>query len=107
MSNPLGVPASIIAVLQLAKAAISYVKDVTHGSKDRTRMLDELRGLESLLNIIKDRVEDMESSGNGTDAALKPSSFASLAAPNGPVQRFKTVLEDLWPSLCQRARWAD
>lgn len=56
-------------------------------------MCDELRSLASLLQMVLDRVEAMEGPANGTDATLEPPSFASVAAPDGPVQRFKTVLE--------------
>jgi hypothetical protein len=95
MSDPLSVSASIIAVLQLAGTVMQYVKDVKDGSKDRIRMRDELRSLASLLQMVLDRVEDMQGPANGTDAALEPPSFASVAAPDGPVQRFKTVLQEI------------
>lgn len=93
MSDPLSVSASVIAVLQLAGTVTQYIKDVKEGAKDRTHLRDELRSLTSLLEMVLDRVEDMEGSGN--DVKLEPPSFATVGAPDGPVQRFKAVLEEI------------
>lgn len=101
MSDPLSVTASLIAVLQLIATATQYLKDVKHGSADRMRLRDELRNATCLLEMLRDRIEDSEYSG---DEALKPASISSLIAPDGPLNLFKKMLEDIVGKLAPQDR---
>ncbi|KAK5991138.1 putative serine/threonine-protein kinase fhkC [Cladobotryum mycophilum] len=98
MSDPLSISASIIAVLQLAATATQYVKDVKNGSTDRLRLRDELRGITCLLEMLRDRIEDADDTTD-TGLTLKPLFFNSLCGSDGPVNLFKTVLEDIIAKL--------
>lgn len=71
MSDPLSVTASVIAVLQLAATATQYLKDVKHGSADRTKLRDELRSATCLLEMLRDRLDDSDDIIE-TEASLKP-----------------------------------
>ncbi|KAI0425854.1 hypothetical protein F5Y09DRAFT_320665 [Xylaria sp. FL1042] len=90
MGDPLGTAASIIAVLQLAGVATTYLKDLKNGAADRMRLRDELRGTVCILEMLKDRVEDTENVG-----MLKPTSIQALEAQDGPLVLFKRILEDI------------
>ncbi|CAI6340736.1 unnamed protein product [Periconia digitata] len=92
MSDPLSTAASLATMLQLAATATQYLKDVKHGSADRMRLRDELRNTTCLLEMLKDRVEDSEYSD---EESLKPASLSTLVAPDGPLELFKTILEDI------------
>lgn len=99
MSDPLSITASLIAVLQLAATAIQYVKDVKGGSSDRTRLRDELRSTTCVLEMLRDRIEDSENSG---DTKLNPELLAALGAPDGPLQLLQKVLQDIIAKLHPR-----
>ncbi|KAH6973695.1 hypothetical protein BKA56DRAFT_676360 [Ilyonectria sp. MPI-CAGE-AT-0026] len=103
MSDPLGVTASIIAVLQLAATATQYLKDVKNGSTDRMRLRNELRSSVCLLEMLKDRLED---NGDTTYAinSLKPSSIQSLASSEGPLNLFRRILEEIIAKLAPQER---
>jgi hypothetical protein len=99
MADPLSTVASVLAVLKLAVAATTYIKDVKQGSTDRLRLRDELRSTACLLEMLKDRLEDSEEGGDGHVGTLKPSSIASLAGEGGPLALFKRLLEDIITKL--------
>jgi hypothetical protein len=92
MADPLGIAASVIALLQLTATVIQYVKAVNDGSSDRTRLRDELRTTTCVLEMLRDRVEDSQSSGEET---LKPQLLAALSATDGPLTLLKTLLQDI------------
>ncbi|KAI9927144.1 hypothetical protein MW887_003527 [Aspergillus wentii] len=103
MSDPLSVTASIIAVLQLANTATQYIKDIKHGSSDRMRLRDELRGTVCLLEMLQDRIEDSDST-HDTGEGLKATSITALAGSDGPVNTFKRVLEEIVAKLAPQDR---
>lgn len=99
MSDPLSITASIVAVLQLSTVAIQHLKDTRHGSVDKVRLRDELRHCVPLLEMLKDRIEDQGEHVPGEAGALNPASMASLITPDGPIAKFKGLLEDLVEKL--------
>ncbi|RFN44138.1 serine/threonine-protein kinase chk2 (cds1) [Fusarium flagelliforme] len=98
MSDPLGITASVIAVLQLAVTATQYLKDVKHGSADRLRLRDELRSTVCLVEMLKDRVEDIDDDSE-TEEILKPASMKALVESDGPLSLFERVLQDIVTKL--------
>jgi hypothetical protein len=90
MSDPLSITASIIAVLQLTNAVVSFLKDVKGGSEDRVRLQDEIWSTISLLEMLKYRVEEAET-GDG-NAHWGPK--LSLV---DPLNRLEHLLEKLRP----------
>lgn len=89
MADPLSISASLVALLQLSQAVIRYVDEVKGGLSDRLKLLVELSGTCCLLETVKDAAERAKWSG-----AWLPS-MQTLAAPNGPLQQFKELLEKL------------
>lgn len=102
MSDPLSISASLIAVLHLAATATQYLKDVRSGSAQRTRLRDELRNSVCLLEMIRDRVEDLECSE--VDAVFKPASLAFLQGPEGPVKIFQVTIQEIVAKLAPQDR---
>ncbi|CAG7560658.1 unnamed protein product [Fusarium equiseti] len=100
MSDPLGITASVIAVLQLAVTATKYLKDVKNGSADRLRLRDELRSTVCLVEMLKDRVEDIDDESE-TEETLQPASMKALV---GPLSMFEQVLQDIVTKLEPQAR---
>ncbi|KAL7939595.1 hypothetical protein V8C35DRAFT_287105 [Trichoderma chlorosporum] len=98
MSGPLNVSTSVGAVLQLAATATQYLKDIKHGSADRSRLRDELRSTVCLLEMLQDRLEDSNDLVDSEDV-LMPQSISLLGGPDGPLQRFRQVLEDIIAEL--------
>jgi hypothetical protein len=79
---------TVTSVLDTAWKVISYVKAVAGADEDRRLLLRELvraRGLLSTLRDLQTEAEDEEWS-----RALQ-----SLAGPEGPLERFKSLLEDI------------
>jgi hypothetical protein len=98
MSDPLSVSASVVAVLQLATTATQYLKNVKNGSADRIRLRDEVRSTVCLLEMLQDRLEDLDGmSDNGS--ALKPQSISLLSGPDGPLHLFEKALEEIIAEL--------
>ncbi|KAK2880075.1 hypothetical protein FQN49_000589 [Arthroderma sp. PD_2] len=103
MGDPLSTAASIVALLQLAATATQYVKNVKQGSTDRLRLRDELRGICCLLEMLKDRIEDSDSTTDD-GGTLKPLSVKSLCGSDGPLTLFKALLEDIIAKLAPQHR---
>lgn len=78
-----------------------YLKDIKHGSSDCTRLRDETGNVMCLLEMLKDRINDWESSGHD---ALKPGSISSLIVPDGPLSLFKRTLEHVAKKLAPQDR---
>ncbi|PQE10633.1 serine threonine- kinase chk2 protein [Rutstroemia sp. NJR-2017a WRK4] len=104
MSDPLGIAASVIAVLQLAASATQYLKDVKHGSVDRMRLRDELRSTTCLLDMLRDRLEDEDDSIESGGDTRKPMSIKSLAGLDGPLNVFMRILQDIITKLAPQDR---
>ncbi|KAF6820670.1 hypothetical protein CPLU01_12695 [Colletotrichum plurivorum] len=94
MSDPLSITTGIVALIQVTGEAISFLKDVKEGGKERMKLRDELRGVMCLLEMLKDRVDEPES-----DDALKPAAIAFMGGPEGPLERMKGLMEDVVSKL--------
>ncbi|KAK8183666.1 uncharacterized protein BKA78DRAFT_299687 [Phyllosticta capitalensis] len=101
MSDPLSITTGIITLIGATAKAIEYVKDVKSGGKDRTKLRDELRSVTCLLEMLHDRVEEQDESDN--DESLRPAAVASLAGPDGPLDRMKATMEDIVAKLAPQA----
>ncbi|KAL4971085.1 NACHT and Ankyrin domain protein [Aspergillus stella-maris] len=88
MGEPLSVAASTIAVLQLAKTATQFLKDVRQSAADRIRLRDELRATTCLLEMLNDRIDD-------SDDSIEHTAIKTLISPDGPLKIFKGVLEEI------------
>ncbi|RYP90059.1 hypothetical protein DL770_003839 [Monosporascus sp. CRB-9-2] len=98
MGDPLSVTASVIAILQLAAKTTQYCKDFKDGSTDRVRLRDELRSATCLLEMLKDRIEDVNDMNTDT-STLRPASIEALKRPDGPLFHFKQLLEEIVAKL--------
>ncbi len=98
MAEALGTAASLLAILEFAVKATQYLKDVKHGSSDRIRLRDELRNTTCLVQMLKDRIDDSD------DGDLTPASIAWLGGPDGPIELFKRLLEDIVAKLAPQDR---
>lgn len=100
MSDPLSIATGLITLIQLTAKVTEYVKDVKDGGKERTKLRDELRSVTCLLEMLLDRVEDQHDSDDVNDSSnLKPAAIASLAGPDGPLDRMKTTMEKIVSKL--------
>jgi len=95
MADPLSITASIVAVLQLTSTVVQYVGDVKDSSQDRLKIRDEISSASFLLYSLKDRIRDAESLQPDENRRRWLSSISPLGAPNGPLARFKSDLQDL------------
>jgi hypothetical protein len=89
MADPLGVTASIIAILQLSGTVIGYLKDVKDASKDCYNILVEIGSTSSLLYVLNDLITKGDTQGSYL-AVVR-----SLAVPHGPLDQFRSALERL------------
>lgn len=101
MADPVGLAASVIALLQMTATAIQYVKDVKDGPLDRIRLRDELRSTTCVLEMLRDRVEDSQSS---EEVTLKPELLATLSAADGPLNLLQKLLQDIITKLSPLTR---
>ncbi|KAL8858999.1 MAG: hypothetical protein Q9178_004480 [Gyalolechia marmorata] len=87
--DPISLIASFITIIGLATEATSYLKELKYGSEDRVRLREEVRSIQCLLEILKDRVEDSD--------VLKRdlSSIQSLKLPGGPLDQLNNALQQL------------
>ncbi|KAK4998542.1 hypothetical protein LTR66_002248 [Elasticomyces elasticus] len=89
--DPLSVTASIIAILQLTSAVISYLDDIKDAPKDRAKCATEASNVFSLLTNLRYRLEDSDGDGAWFVAVRR------LAVTNGPLDQYKAALEQLLP----------
>ncbi|KAJ0106842.1 ankyrin [Diaporthe amygdali] len=101
MSDPLSIATSLIALIQVTAKATEYLRDVKDGGKERMKLRDELRSVTCLLEMLHDRVEEQH--GSDSEDALKPAAIASLAGPDGPLERMKATMEDIVSKLAPQA----
>lgn len=98
MSGPLNVSTSVVAVLQLAATATQYLKDIKHGSADRSQLRDEIRSTVCLLEMLQDRLEDSNDMPD-SENMLMPQSISLLDGADGPLHLFRQVLEEIIAEL--------
>lgn len=96
MADPLGISASIITVLQLTTTVIQYINDVKEASQERLRLRDEISSASWTLHMLRERLDQPNSDPTWL------SSLQSLDGPNGPINRFKRLLEQLASKLAPR-----
>jgi hypothetical protein len=87
--DPLSVVASIIAVIQLSAKVAGYLNDIQAASKERAECAIEIANLNSLLTILRFRLED------GDHSTPWFSAVRELGVANGPLEQFKCALEEL------------
>jgi hypothetical protein len=88
MADPLSIAASIVAVLQLSKAVVGYIKDVNGGLEDRVRLRDSIWSTISLLEMLNARFEDAIIEGEN----LPPQNKMDVRVPLKELQRSLEVL---------------
>lgn len=104
MSDPLSIATGLITLIQLTATVTEYVKQVRDGGKERTKLRDELRSVTCLLEMLLDRVEDQHDSDDINDSNdLKPAAVASLAGPDGPLDRMKATMEKIVSKLAPQS----
>jgi hypothetical protein len=89
MGDPLSISASIVAILQLAGTVVQYLNDVRGAPDDRRRLLGEISSTIGVLYTLKDQAERTQW-GNPWSNTMR-----SLNQPTGPLEQFKTALEQL------------
>jgi hypothetical protein len=93
MADPLSVSASIVALLQVTRSVINYLKDVHDAPRDRIDFLVEMSGLEGLLDALRCRVQEAKS-GDPWLAELRP-----LGIKSGPLDQFNSDLKRMASKL--------
>jgi hypothetical protein len=93
MGDPLGISASIIAVLQLAGTVVQYLNAVKAASQDRQRLLDELISVSGALYLLKARAEQSQCYNSGTLMV------ESLGGLTGPLDQCQMALKRLAAKL--------
>ncbi|KAI4092894.1 MAG: hypothetical protein L6R37_007496 [Teloschistes peruensis] len=96
--DPIGVAASLGAVIQLSFKAAQALKEIKNGSEDWIRLREEIRGTACLLEILRDRVEDAESDGKDL------MSIHLLGEAGGPLDQLHHALEQLLRILAPQKR---
>jgi hypothetical protein len=87
MIDPLGMTASILAILQITETVMSYLNDVRKASSDRASLAIEASSIYGLLIALRFRVEQ----AHGDDPWFIL--VRQLAVENGPLEQFKSTLE--------------
>jgi hypothetical protein len=93
MSDPLSISASVTAILQLTSTVVQYLSDVKGFAEERNRIIEEVSYISGFLYILKDLAERPQ--GEETWSAT----VASLNVPNGQLEQFRIVLEQLASKL--------
>jgi len=96
--DPLSATASIIAILQLSAAVLSYLNDVKDASRGRAQCAIEASNLHNLLTNLRFRLEE----GHGRQPWFH--AVQALAIENGPFDQFKQALETLQTRMTDGGR---
>jgi hypothetical protein len=94
--DPLSITSGIIAILQLSKKFISYLRETEGAHKELGRVYEEAKNLVILLHELKDVVAGQDT----YEPWLRTTS--GLAARNGPLDQYKKSLEILVPKITGR-----
>ena len=95
--EPVGISASITALLQLASTVIQYLSGVKGAPEDRRRILSELASVNRILFILQDQADQAKQGDEWS------STFQSLNVPDGPLEQFRRALERLSAKLAPSA----
>ncbi|KAL8702561.1 MAG: hypothetical protein Q9201_004278, partial [Fulgogasparrea decipioides] len=91
--EPISLVASLGAIIQLSIQAAQCLKEFKHGSEDRTRLREEIRGTSCILEMLQDRVEDADP--NTKDLV----SIKMLNISGGPLDQLRDALQQLIKKL--------
>jgi hypothetical protein len=94
MADPLGVTASIIAVLQLSSTVLGYLVDVKDASANRKSLIREISFTRGILSTLNETVDDARVSDETWSATIR-----SLEDPDGPLRLLTTTLQQLATTL--------
>lgn len=86
MAEPLGLLASVIAVLQLTSKVVQYTRDVNDSNGYKNKLLLELGGAKAILETLKDLASD----ANDSDHILH-----NVQILHGPLNEFSAILRKL------------
>ncbi|KFX96636.1 hypothetical protein V490_03225 [Pseudogymnoascus sp. VKM F-3557] len=95
--DPLSVTASIIAVVQLTSVVIGCLNSLKDTSKDRSQCVIELANIRNLLVQLTYRLDEASSDD------VWHSEVRALATTNGPLDQFRSALEQLQSKLTSSA----
>ena len=99
MADPLSISASIIAILQLTTSVYRFVSDVKGAPSELARLRDGIGSACTPLYMLRDRLEN-------NDQEL--TSVYLLGGPDGPLNQFRKLLEQLVSRLAPKeGRWKD
>ncbi|KFY74396.1 hypothetical protein V499_05573 [Pseudogymnoascus sp. VKM F-103] len=87
--DPLSITASIIAVVQLTSVIIGCLNDLKDTSKDRAQCAIEISNVSDLLVTLMYRLDEVSSNDGWYGEVL------ALAAANGPIDQYRSALEQL------------
>ncbi|KAF4470808.1 Ankyrin repeat domain-containing 50 [Fusarium albosuccineum] len=91
--DPLSTTSSVIAVIQLSSEIVSYISGAIGATKERMRLSNEILGCESILQLLKDKVNSSDQ-GEAWTQTLK-----TLEASDGPLGRLWAALSALKAKL--------
>ena len=93
MADPLSISASITALLQLTSSIVKYINDAQDASKEQIRLRDDISSASWSLYMLKERL------GEANGELVSHHSITLLGGPDGPVTKFRQLLEDLSAKL--------
>ncbi|KAF4993932.1 hypothetical protein FDECE_13283 [Fusarium decemcellulare] len=91
--DPLSTAASVIAVIQLSSEIVSYISGAVGATKERMRLRNEILGCESILQLLKDKVNSSDQGETWTET------LETLSASDGPLGRLWAALSALKAKL--------
>jgi hypothetical protein len=92
MAEPLGIAASLIAILQLADTVLHLVDDAKSADEDQAKILQELTAIHGVLQLVKGKV-------NRPPYQWEDTWFETLRSLKDPLANFHSLLEDLQSKL--------
>jgi len=93
MADPLSITASIIAVVQMSEAVISYLREVKDIRKECKKLLLDLDYTRGLLGILQETAQDVK------DAGTWGATMKILGSKGSPLGSLKGILEPLQKEL--------
>ena len=96
MAEALGITASIITVLDLAKKTVKYLNDVKSAPSERHQLVLEISTIIGCFYMLKDSAERAQAEDSYSTA------WGSVDAPNGPIKQLQLALETLVTKLRPR-----
>lgn len=100
--DPLSVTASIIAIVELSGAICGFLYSLKGTSKDIAQCRLEISNISNLLEKLSDRLDEISSNEASSDDVWFVE-MQALAAANGPIEQYKSALEQLHSKLASSA----